>query len=84
MSGSTKRVEGGIYRHYKGKMYRYLRVVRHSETLEELALYETLYENDLGSVWVRPLNMFFEDVEVDGKLVPRFAYIGNESGSRRV
>jgi len=84
MSGSTKRVEGGIYRHYKGKMYRFLRVVRHSETLEELALYECLYENELGSVWVRPLEMFFEDVLVDGVPTARFAYIGNESGSRRV
>lgn len=77
-------VEGGIYRHYKGKMYRFLRVVRHSETLEELALYETLYENELGAFWVRPLKMFEEVIEVDGKRVARFAYIGDEKGSKRV
>lgn len=77
-------VEGGIYRHYKGKMYRFIRVVRHSETLEEMALYETLYDNALGVFWVRPLKMFEESVEVDGKQVPRFAYIGDEKGSRRV
>lgn len=77
-------VEGGIYRHYKGKMYRFIRVVRHSETLEEMALYETLYDNALGVFWVRPLKMFEETVEVDGKRVPRFAYIGDEKGSRRV
>lgn len=77
-------VEGGIYRHYKGKMYRFLRVVRHSETLEEMALYETLYENELGVFWVRPLKMFEEVIEVDGKRVARFAYIGDEKGSKRV
>ena len=84
MTTSTKVIEGGIYRHYKGKMYRFIRVVRHSETLEEMALYETLYDNALGVFWVRPKGMFFEDVEVDGKTIPRFAYIGDEKGSQRV
>jgi hypothetical protein len=49
---------GSIYKHYKGKRYKILGVARHSETLEELALYECLYENDLGKIWVRPLEMF--------------------------
>lgn len=79
-----KMVEGGIYRHYKGKLYRFHRIVRHSETLEELGLYETLYENELGAFWVRPLAMFAESVTVDGKSVPRFAYVGDEKGNKRV
>lgn len=73
-----KMIEGGIYKHYKGKHYRFHRVVRHSESLEEMGLYETLYQNELGVYWVRPLAMFFETVEVDGKVIPRFTYVGTE------
>lgn len=49
---------GGTYLHYKQKKYRVLGVVRHSETLEQLVLYECLYENPGGQLWVRPLDMF--------------------------
>jgi hypothetical protein len=79
-----KMVEGGVYRHYKGKLYRFHRVVRHSESLEELGLYETLYDNPLGVWWVRPLSMFFETVEIDGKILRRFEYVGDQKGSERV
>lgn len=68
-------VKGGLYRHYKNKMYRAIDVVRHSETLEELVLYEALYENQNGKLWVRPKAMFLEDVVVEGKKLPRFAFI---------
>ena len=61
-----------FYRHYKNKPYTYLGTARHSETLEELVLYETRYENALGRVWVRPKEMFFEKIEKDGKVVFRF------------
>lgn len=61
-----------FFKHYKNKPYRYLGVVRHSETLEEMALYETLYENKLGKMWVRPKEMFFEDVIIEGVKQPRF------------
>lgn len=73
-------VKNGIYRHYKGKNYRLIDIVRHSETLEEMALYETLYENKLGRLWVRPLAMFLEMVEFEGKTCPRFEYIGDRKG----
>lgn len=63
---------GGLYRHYKGNMYRVHQVVRHSETLEELVLYETLYENAQGKWWVRPKAMFLENVVISGKEMPRF------------
>jgi Uncharacterized protein conserved in bacteria len=62
----------GIYRHYKGKEYRVLFVARHSESGEEMVVYQALYGEQ--GLWVRPLSMFREQVSVDGRLVPRFAY----------
>ena len=63
----------GKYKHYKGMMCEVLEIAKHSETLEEMVLYKEL---DSGSLWVRPLKMFIETVEVNGKQVPRFEYIG--------
>ena len=57
---------------HKGKQYRVLGVGRHTETLEELVMYEALYENPLGRLWCRPLKMWLESVEVNGTKVPRF------------
>ena len=75
MNSSEKIVPGGIYQHYKGKNYRLIDLVRHSETLEELVLYEALYENSLGKFWVRPKNIFFQDVEPG---ISRFRFVQNE------
>ncbi len=63
---------GTLFEHYKGKRYKFLGIVRHSETLEELVLYEALYENKLGNIWVRPKKMFFESILIDGKQTRRF------------
>lgn len=65
-------VIGGLYEHYKGKSYRVLGVVRHSETLEELVHYECLYDNPDGKFWVRPRAMFESKVIVDGVEKQRF------------
>ena len=63
----------GRYRHYKGNEYEVIGVARHSEDETELVVYRPLYgDNDL---WVRPLQMFMETVQVDGKTKPRFEYI---------
>jgi ribosomal protein S18 acetylase RimI-like enzyme len=59
-----------LFRHYKGHLYKKIGIARHSETLEELVLYETLYQNELGALWVRPKKMF-EELLDDGR--PRFA-----------
>jgi hypothetical protein len=64
----------GRYRHYKGNEYTVIGVARHSETEEELVVYRKEYD-DRG-LWVRPRAMFQENVEVQGKMVPRFAYLG--------
>jgi len=63
----------GRYRHYKGKDYEVLGIARHSETDEELVVYRPLYGEQ--GLWVRPLTMFVETVEVDGQLLPRFALL---------
>ncbi len=63
----------GIYRHYKGKEYRVLFIAKHSETVEEMVVYQALY-GDFG-YWVRPKEMFIESVNICGQLVPRFRYI---------
>jgi hypothetical protein len=65
----------GTYEHYKGKKYRIVGVAKHSETLEDMVVYEALYDNETSKLWVRPLEMFLEEVEVDGKKVPRFKYL---------
>lgn len=67
-------IKKGKYKHFKGKYYEVIDVCRHSETLEEMVIYRTLYGN--YDLWVRPLSMFTEKVEVDGKLVDRFEYVG--------
>lgn len=72
MTSQEPIVLGGIYQHYKGQKYKLHDIVRHSETLEELVLYETLYENNLGKLWVRPKRMFFEHVQSG---VPRFKFV---------
>ena len=66
----------GKYKHFKGKEYEVLGVARHSETLEDYVVYKCLYGD--YSTWIRPLKMFEEEVEVDGKKVKRFEYIGDE------
>lgn len=67
-------IKPGLYEHYKGNKYRVIGVARHTETLEEVVVYHSLY-GDYG-LWVRPLTMFQEMVEVDGKKQPRFRFIG--------
>jgi hypothetical protein len=62
----------GIYKHKKGKLYQVKSIAIHSETLEEMVVYECLYENDLGKTWVRPIDMFIE----------RFEYIGDQKGNK--
>ena len=67
-------IKPGRYRHFKDKEYEVLGVARHSETEEELVVYRALY-GDFG-LWVRPVSMWNETVERDGKTFRRFTYIG--------
>jgi hypothetical protein len=66
-------IKSGIYKHSKkGTFYRVHFVAKHSETLEDMVVYEALYDNKMSKFWVRPAKMWFEEVEVEGKKVPRF------------
>lgn len=65
---------GGKYRHYKGNEYVVIDIAAHSETEEEMVVYKALYGE--GKLWVRPLSMWNEKVEIDAKEVLRFTYIG--------
>ena len=69
------KIKTGLYKHYKGNLYTIIGIVKHSETLEDLVLYECLYDNPQSKLWVRPLKMFLEEVEVDGKKLPRFDFV---------
>lgn len=64
----------GKYRHFKGGEYEVVGVARHSETDERLVVYRPLYGD--GGLWVRPAAMFLEPVTHEGRVVPRFAYLG--------
>ena len=63
----------GRYQHYKGGLYQVQGVARHSETAELLVVYRPLYGE--MALWVRPLSMFTEQVQVAGKWQPRFRLI---------
>lgn len=67
----------GIYRHYKGNNYEVVNTAIHTETKEVLVVYKALYETDINNdgLWVRPLKMFTENVQVDGKMIPRFEFV---------
>ena len=68
-----KPVVGGLYRHYKGGMYRILTIARHSETLEELVVYANA--SDPALVWARPISMWSETVETKDGTVLRFTIV---------
>lgn len=65
----------GRYRHFKGNEYEVIAIARHSETCEDMVVYKALYGD--GGMWVRPANMWNEEVERDGKAFKRFTYIGD-------
>ena len=70
----SQEIRPGRYRHFKGKEYAVLMIAKHSETEEEMVVYQALY-GDKG-IWVRPASMWRQTVERDGEAIPRFQYIG--------
>ncbi|GAA6182795.1 DUF1653 domain-containing protein [Aliiglaciecola sp. NS0011-25] len=66
-------LKAGKYRHYKGNDYQVIGVAKHSEDESELVVYRPLYGE--GKLWVRPLEMFTEEVVIDGKSTLRFRFV---------
>lgn len=66
-------IELGKYRHFKGNEYEVIGLAKHSETLELMVVYRPLYGE--GSLWVRPLAMWNEEITRDGKIFKRFEKI---------
>lgn len=78
MPKKIEKIKLGIYRHYKGRKYEVIGVGNHSETLEKFVIYRALYDSpEFGknAIWVRPYEMFIEEVEFEGKRAPRFEHI---------
>ena len=69
-------IKNGIYQHYKGNKYEVVGIANHSETLEKMVVYRALYGE--GELWVRPIHMWDEEVEVNGKTVKRFEFVGDK------
>ena len=64
----------GKYRHFKGNEYEVIAIAKHSETLEDMVVYQALY-GDFG-IWVRPLSLWNEEViDKNGNKVKRFTLI---------
>lgn len=66
---------GQIWKHSKkGNLYKVIALGKHSETLEDMVVYE--HEgNELSLIWIRPLSMWTEEVEIDNKKLPRFTLV---------
>ena len=64
------------YKHFKGSIYKLIGIAKDSETLENMVVYQAMYGDH--QVWVRPEKMFFEKVEREGKIMPRFEEIEEE------
>lgn len=75
MTTENRLITPGRYRHYKGNYYQVIDTARHSETEELMVVYRCLY-GDHG-LWVRPLEMFLEDVMLDGHIQKRFEFCEN-------
>ncbi len=78
LSEKAKSLKLGRYRHYKDKYYQVIGVAVHSEIQEELVVYSPGYDTPV-KLWVRPLEMFMGEVEVDGVVRKRFELVEEEA-----
>ena len=64
---------GKKYKHYKGNIYKIIALAKHSETLEDMIVYQSIKDND---TWVRPLKMWNDYIENANSL--RFTMINED------
>lgn len=76
MAENQAELVGRTFRHFKGNLYRLEGFAKDSETLEEMVVYRTLYGE--RGLWVRPVKMFFETVERNGRTMKRFELVDGE------
>jgi hypothetical protein len=72
------KLQTGKYKHYKGNEYEVIGIAKQSETLEKLVVYKALYQTEGENLWVRPLEMFLEEIEIQGKKIKRFQFISKK------
>lgn len=70
-----KTIKLGKYQHFKGGFYQVIALAKIEKTHEDVVVYETLYDNPVSKVWIRPVTNFLEKVEINGKKVPRFKFV---------
>lgn len=69
----------GVYRHYKGGLYRVHAIANMEATHEAVVVYESLQDSGefpQGTFWVRPLREFTERLDAEGEKIDRFSYEG--------
>ena len=71
---------GKYYRHFKGNVYRVLHIAKHSETLEDIVVYQAMYGE--RGIWVRPKAMFEEEIKRDRRTFRRFEPISDEEAEK--
>lgn len=75
--------EEQYYRHFRnGKVYRFVTYATIEATEEEAVVYQAMYGE--RKLWIRPKANFFEEVEYDGKMVPRFQPISEEEALKDI
>ena len=72
---AKREISCGRYRHFKGNQYEVLCIGKHTETSEPMVIYKALYGD--GDVWIRPADMWNEEVNRDGKMFKRFSKVAN-------
>ena len=63
---------GKTYKHYKGNIYKIIALAKHSETGEDMIVYQNI---EKGDIWVRPKSMWNEEISVGNKKVLRFELV---------
>jgi len=56
---------GRKYKHYKGNIYKIIAIAKHSETCEDMIVYQSIKN---GDIWVRPYHMWNEIIDEKGTL----------------